>query len=352
MEFTGYVRALTDTNIPLSIDSVWDFKEFELSPVAHKSSELFQDQSGPFFPTASKIAALSQALLEFQDLITMMLPQKGRIGSVNFLFYEGISGVREAILIGISGLTHSSFAALRAAVEMLVLHEWWRERLFFADSHEDFYGWLEGKRKAVPFRNALESNFDRFAKSPELVSISDAYEIYEFLCRYAHRPILSQSIIPLRGGNIGTTPTKQLMSFWLVSIQRVLTFILHHMISARPECLIEVDVYRKFGFNKPIGMFFDRYNLIALEMALGKEQLERLRNQFKENNTVMSLVEFAGSYPDLIDEEILASWKEPAPGRDGSTLAEKIFLRILHQKAHTRALSWAFASNLGVKGAL
>lgn len=147
MQFVSKVLALTNAKQALIVNEVWDFKDSELSDIAQRTTHLLKDSSASFLSKTLKVAALSQAILEFQDLITMMLPQKGRIGSVNYLFYEGISLIREAMLIGISGLTHSSFAAFRSAVEMLVLHEWWRERLFFAESYEDFYDWLEGRRR-------------------------------------------------------------------------------------------------------------------------------------------------------------------------------------------------------------
>ena len=349
MQFLGHVTVVTDTTKPLNLDAVWDFKPFELSPIADQSLKAFKDKDGPYFEIASQVAALSQAILEFQDLIMMILPKRRRLGSSSYLFFEGLSTLREATLIGASGLTHSSLAAFRSAVEMLVLHEWWRERLLFSDSHEEFYEWLEGQTKSVPFKNALESNYQKFARSPYLTSLSEARATYELLCRYAHRPILGQSTTPLRGGNIGATPTPALITFWLDCAKRTLNFILDHMISARPECLFETDIYRKFGFNKPAGAFFDRYNLLPVQMALGAEKTLKLRDQLKNHDTVVSLTDWAVGQPDLTDEQIMESWTEPPPKNDGETISEKIFLRIIHQKAQSRAIAWSFAYNLGIK---
>ncbi|HEY8268620.1 MAG TPA: hypothetical protein VIG34_08185 [Xanthobacteraceae bacterium] len=347
MHFEGYVLALTDENKSLTVRQVWNIRDFELSPIATRSFIAFEDRDGPHFSEASRIAVLSQSILEFQDLTTMMIPQRDRVGSVNYLFFESLSTLRESILAGTSGLIHSSLATMRSALEMLVFHEWWRSRLFLAETHEDFYEWLEGKRKSVPFRSALETIYGNFGEVPGLTDISDATEIYEFLCRYAHRPLLDQSTTPLRGGNVGAVPSSGLMSFWLKSVERVLELILHQLIAARPECLFEVDLYRKFGFNIPVGMFFDRYNQIALRKTLNPDCIDKLRRHYSSHDTVKSLLDWLDSHPDLADSEILASWSKEAPENDGHTIDEKVFLRVLHQKAECRALAWSFAYALG-----
>jgi hypothetical protein len=347
MHFQGFVLALLDPNKPLTLKQVWNVQDFELSPIAAKSFEAFEDFGGPYFQTGGRTAALSQAILEFQDLTTMMIPRSGRLGSVNYLFFECISTLREAVLSGASGLIHSSFATLRSAFEMLVFHEWWRSRLFFAESHDDFYEWLEGEKKSIPFRNALEDLYGRLSQTTELTSLSDARTLYEFLCRYAHRPLLNQSTTPMRGGNSSAAPSSTLMKFWLESVEQVLELLLHQLIAARPECLFETDLYRKFGFNIPVGMLFDRHNQVALQIALGESKLEKLRQHFSTNDAVVSLLDWVNSHPDMTDTEILSTWKEKPPANDGQTIEEKLFLRVLHQKAECRALAWAFAYSFG-----
>lgn len=347
MQFKGHVLVLTDLDRSLTIKDVWTVRDFELSPIATKSFKAFEDAEGPYFLSAGRIAALSQALLEFQDLTTMMIPQKGRLASVNYLFFESLAALRESILAGAGGLAHASLATARSAVEMLVFHEWWRSRLFFAETHEDFYEWLEGKRKSIPFRNALETIYGNFGQAPGLIDLSDAREIYEFLCRYSHRPLLDQSTTPIRGGNIGAGPSTSLMSFWLKSIERVLELLLHQLVAARPECVFEVDLYKKFGFNIPVGMLFDKYNQIALQKALGQDRINELRNHYRSHDTVRSLLDWVNSHPDMTDSEILASWSKDPPKKDGQTIEERLFLRVLHQKAECRALAWGFAYALG-----
>ena len=273
----------------------------------------------------------------------MPIPRHGRFINSNYLFFEGLAALREATLCGCAGLVHASFATLRSAFEMLSLHHWWRDRLFFAESHEGFYDWLEGRRKPPPLKNVLEENWRTFNPAPGMATLDQARDVYEFLCAYSHRPILKESTVRMRGGNASKSVPGELFEFWLDGLERTTRLLLENMVSARPECLFPVELHRKFGFNQPIGLFFDQHNFRALQSAFSVGEIASFCAHYNDHDTVVSLRDWLASQADISDEAVLESWEEEEIDDRERSLAERITARVLMQKAKVRAMAWGFA---------
>jgi len=128
----------------LSLQLVWHLDQTELSGLATAVLQALYTDHSPN-DAATQTTWLSQALLEFQDVQPLVLPQEGQFLNQNYLFHEALAALRECVLSGLNGSYHSSFAVLRSALELFLSHYWWRKRLQGEGSYEEFYRWLFGE---------------------------------------------------------------------------------------------------------------------------------------------------------------------------------------------------------------
>lgn len=328
---------------------VFDFEEDDLSPRARRAFAAWGQSGDPLHTLFSSSAWLLQAITEWQDLQGMEVPSTGRFASRNYLFYEGLAELREAVLAGCSGLFSASFATLRATLEMLVFHCWWRKRLVAAKSHEAFFDWLEGRVKSPPFKNVLADVYGPLSFPETARGQEECETLYEMLCEYSHKPLREFSITTIRGSN---TPADAagMWKYWMDGLHAWASCVLDLLIATHPEGLFDVGLLRRFGLNPPMGVFPDSSNLAVLTRALGDQKLAAYRSHHESNPDVQSLLEWAAQFPDKTDEEIIASWPpgERLPDLSGATDAgSKMDLLWAATKAQIRALNWMWAYKPG-----
>ena len=80
------------------------------------------------------------------------------------------------------------------------------------------------------------------------------------------------------------------------------------LIHLYPQCLFPVDINRKFGFNPPVGMYFDKFNFVPLKAVFGKETIETYRVRLKDREIIEGAMNFYKSRPDLTREQMLETW--------------------------------------------
>jgi hypothetical protein len=325
-----------------SMVAVWGLREEELSQIAQGVAQFMDDDSSP--QSNSLAAWLGLAIQEFQDLQDLNFPEEGRYLRANYLFFEGLSVLREAVIGGMSGLTHSSLATLRSALEIFVYYAWWQSRFEKSRTHADFYNWLEGKTSPPPFRNVVSAVSKAIALPMDLSFEAELHSVYKDLCSYSHKPILEESITRIRGSNL-LDPSEDSLTFWLNFLNRTQRSVLLLLVGLRPQSLFPLPFERRFGFNPPIGWMFDESNFRPLRQALNESDLRILISHFADCDAVSSIRAFYGSFPDLSAEEILASWddEEDLPNDGSKSMDEVIFLGRIMQKAKTRALARGFA---------
>lgn len=171
----------------------------------------------------------------------------------------------------------------------------------------------------------------------------DLYREYTTLCSYVHKPLLAQSVVRIRGTNqpVASAPA---LRFWLERAGAVSCCLLDLLISSKPQSLFPVDLCRKFGFNAPIGLFFDQSGFTAIKKAMSPEKLELYRKHYASNPDVESLADLYNTRPDLGDVEILETWNEEEPEAEReATVQDRIALRYTMMKAKMRALHWTAA---------
>jgi hypothetical protein len=108
-----------------------------------------------------------------------------------------------------------------------------------------------------------------------------------------------------------------------------------------PLALFPVDLYRKFGFHPPVGVFLDLSSGFAVEKALGEAAFQAYRGHFQTLDPPASQMDWYNDLPDLKNQDLLATWQEEVPGdKPDHSLEEKIVLRACLLKAKMRAMLW------------
>lgn len=323
----------------LDLRAIWNIEEAELGGLMQDSFRLINSAEGRIAQTSELVAWSSYALLELQDLQPMLIPKEGEFLNQNYLFFEALAALRESILCGLGGLFHASFAVLRSAVEQLIFHYWWREKLRDKDDYEPFYRWLRGDRKAPPFANAVRVLCRDKEHLLESTGRARIEAVYDVLCSYSHKPVLHESITALKGGNEAqVSPTA--ISYWLEVVGEVQQALLHLAVSVDPHALFPVDVYRKFGFNGPIGSCLDKYSFLALQKALGEETLRALQKYYEEDCRLR--LEWFSGFPELSDEQILSLWDGEPIDDENRPFEERLLRRAVIHKGRVRAFGISF----------
>ena len=361
LQYQAHYRYFGHLDVSTSLSDVWNIAKQELSPTGESVLDRLA-QDNEFDGLCQSVAWTAQALIEFQDLQSLPLPQEGRFVNLNYCFYEALSALREGVLAGLNGLFHASFAVLRSALELHVSHYWWRDRLMWAENYYPFYRWLTGDAGETPFREVLRTMYQNLELPENACGERDVNNIYRLLCSYAHKPILEESLISIKGSNLPITENL-LLNYWLDALDKLQRCLVHLSIVTNPACLFPVTIYRKFGFNPPVGLFFDVSNSVPLQKALGDRQYKMFRDFYSEDERVRSALSYFYSFPDLTDDEILATY-EDAHIEDGAEYEDthikddsnkpaesRIISRYILKKAQHRAMHIAFAyqpTHLGI----
>lgn len=329
----------------LTLQRVWHLDQTELSVSATAVLQaLSSDQSAS--DIATHTAWLSQAVLEFQDVQPLIMPQEGRFLNRNYLFHEALAALRECVLSGLNGSYHASFAVLRSALELFLSHYWWRKRLQGEGSYEEFHRWLFGELSG---RNDPSSGFRKLARETyaglslpssarDQIAITD---IYAKLCSYSHKPILAEATTTLKGGNESGASLRA-TSYWLELLTEALACLLDFAIANHPQAVFPVDVCRKFGFNTPVGALIDQYSFVPIAAALGASRSAEYQRYYRTQATpALQLYE---AQADLSNDEIMASWTEGGSlDDDEDDFETRLFHRVDASKANTRAILLSFS---------
>ena len=59
-----------------------------------------------------------------------------------------------------------------------------------------------------------------------------------------------------------------------------------------PQFLFPVDINRKFGFNPPVGMYFDKFNFVPLKAVFGGAQIETYKTRLQDHEFVEGAMSF------------------------------------------------------------
>ena len=83
-----------------------------------------------------------------------------------------------------------------------------------------------------------------------------------------------------------------------------------------PQCLFPVSIVTKFGFNRPVGSYFDEFNFVPIQAIIDEAQLETYRTRLQDHYLVQFGKQWYESLSDLTDEEIRQTWNNPDNERE------------------------------------
>ena len=305
MHFFTMNRIYRNPEDAISLRDVWTIVDGELNGTAAFAWERLrsEDELGALH---REVAWAAQALLEFADLLSFTRPAKGRVQYQNYLYFEATSALREATVGILNGSPRAASGLLRSVIEMLLFHCWWQKRMSRKGSSSQFYCWLEGRRSHPKFRDVVANNFEWLGIPGEGGAQEHVNRTYERLCSYVHAPIREESFTMLNRGNVGHVGVG-VLRHWLGLARDVLRIALEQLVHLYPQCLFPVDITRKFGFNPPVGMYFDEFNFVPLRAVLGGDAIETRRARLKDREVVEAGRQFYESRPDLTRDQILAT---------------------------------------------
>ena len=347
MQFFTIARIYRHPDDAISLRDVWTIAEGELNDAAELACERVQDEK-ELADLHREVAWSAQALIEFADLTSFTPSAQGRCQYKNYLYFEAVSALREATVGMLNGSPRASTGLLRSVLEMLLLHCWWQERISRKGRSTEFYDWLEGRRRKPKFRNVVENNLDWLGITAEATARQHIERTYDRLCSYVHAPIREESFTMLNRGNVGYIGVG-VLRHWLVLARDALRIALEQFVHLYPQCLFPVDVNRKFGFNPPVGMYFDRFNFVPLKAVFGKALIETYKSRLKDHEVVQGAMSFYQSRPDLTQEQIFETWHD-ADGTDAvDDEADDPVVLWFRMKAQMRTISMmlTYADPLG-----
>lgn len=305
MQFFSMVRMFRDPDDAISLRDVWTIADGDLNSTARVAWERLQSEK-ELVGLHREVAWAAQALIEFSDLASFTPSTTGRFQYKNYLYFEATSTLREATVGMLNGSPRAATGLLRSVMEILLLHCWWQERIMRKGNSVQYYDWLEGRREQPKFRDVVENNF-KWLGIPADAAAEHVHRTYRTLCAYVHAPIRDESFTMLNRGNVGYIGVG-ILRHWLTLARDALRIALEQLVHLYPQCMFPVDVYKKFGFNPPVGMYFDTFNFVPLMAVFGEEAVEMYRARLRDHERVEGAMNFYESRPDLTREQILETW--------------------------------------------
>lgn len=335
--FLSIARIFRKPDDAISLRDVWFINDSELNEAAEVVIKRLRDEE-ELARLHLEVAWLAQALIEFMDLMSFNPSPKGRFQYINYLYFESVHALREATVGMLNDSPRASTGLLRSIFEMLLLHCWWQKRIERMGNTKQFYDWLEGRRQKPKFRDMVENNFDWLGIPATLTVKKNIQRTYGQLCSYVHAPIRKESCIILNRGNVDQAGIEVLRN-WLVLARGALRIGLEHLVHLYPQSLFPVDITRKFGFNSPVGMYYDQYNFVPLEAVFGEEQIKTYQSRLQDHPTVEGVINYFDSLPDLTDEQILESWDKSHRIEDLGYDTDDPVVLLFNKKAQMRVAS-------------
>lgn len=340
-------------DIKLTLKEVWDYQNSELSELGNKNIEFLSSAKNEIEEDYQDLCWTLQAILEFQDLQSTIIPQSGQFLQQNYCYYESINVLREACLSGLNCCLHTSFSGLRSSLELILMHLYWKQKMESKSTHEIFYEWLFTGKHKPNFANLLLFIGKKYNYPINWDIEKRIKKTYSKLCSYSHTPLLNESLTSMKMSNVPGV-SENVLNYWVLLLHETAEIILRLLIIAYPMCLFPVDTIVKFGFNTPVGAFFDKFNYVPLKRALGEKMCNEYGLFYKTNIDVVYKLEWFNSRPNLELSEILSTWSEneegPIPRGISSIEDSQINSMIAQIKAKLRVISLGLTySAIGMK---
>lgn len=325
---------------PLSFTELLGLQAEEFKRFTNDLLEFFKDQED-----LTKLSSGIRAYSQFQDILAIVADGQNPMLYRHHCYYESLVYLRESVVSWLDGNILAALALLRPFLESSLLHLYWYLRSENR-GYSDFYAWLDGKKDKPPTKNQFDFVFSNLPCKDVLPQKKIErrkrllYKAYKGLCTYNHTPKVEESIINL-GNGVGIASADGLL-YYLLAANLVLRQIVYLYTLAYPISLFPVDRYSRWGFTGgTIGLYFDKTNYLILQAYLGKENIEKMREDFRQLSEISDQIAWFESHEMLTDEEIEKDWENFVNSTKTNQEAEHMSLRIAMYKVFNRASGWA-----------
>ena len=328
-----------DIPIHNSLRNVLHLNDEELSQCGQFLLDFLDNPSSEFKDKYSDLSWRVQAWFEFQDILESSLGLQNEQAILNrhYCYLEATNILIDSLMAGIGGYFNASISSLRSFIELAVLEIYFKEISIVDGDYRKFRKWFSYESGPTPFKNTVEFIFPEEDNRGFEIVKERIYGAYKGTSTYVHKPRLDSSFTMMRKSNT-LAPSMESIFYWVSCSSLVLQAIEWLYVISYPMCLFPVDIVKKFGYNWPMGVFFDNSNSKVLERALGNDDYAAFKKDLENHPDVKAKLEFYNNAPSKSKEEIEKSWYESRDDRDKHHSKEE---RITISKAELRAISGA-----------
>ncbi|MBN3526425.1 hypothetical protein [Paenibacillus apiarius] len=305
LSYSAYIEPDQDKH---SLKNALFINDYELSDIGKHSMELLSDKS--LSDLHNEFAWLVQSIWEYQDMQGGRFLPNDLWMKQGYCFFEAINTLRESILAGLNSYLHVSIGGLRSTLELVLLHLFWESTKDDSSEMSEFDDWIYGRVSKLPFKRLVININNKFLFPTDWELTKNVESIYGALCSYAHTPNLKESFTQIKNTNMPVTTQKALI-YWMKLYIRTLKWILHLLIACYPMSLFPVNSILKFGFNRPMGLFFDQMNIRPILKVLGISNWKVYQGWYlKNDNNIKNLLEWHKNHPDKTLKQIKETWNK------------------------------------------
>lgn len=288
-----------------------------------------------------------KAYLQFQDILSISLSKDESELPINrhYCYYESIIYLKESIKSLLDKNILASIVLLRPFLELSFNHIYW-----FLKCEQKGYGkyylWLTGLNNSnFSFNTVINKIFKlltslNYIEQKRIKNLKKIFlNFYSLLCNYNHSHHLDYSLTV----RSGFSEEISLEDFYYIPniLNIILNQLIYLYINVFPMSIFPVDIYKKYGFNGPMGLFFDIQNFKIIEKFIGAENLDKMKTNFENADIVINFLKFFNESPDLTNIEIDETWNSFCQRSNMNANIKKMEKRIAYFKAFQRSLGWA-----------
>lgn len=263
-----------------------------------ETSKTFLDQNSDF---KDEINSLIEAYQGILDLTPFELTNfsSGR----NLPFFEGDLELSAAYSLAFSGYYRIAFSTLRNVLELTLISIYY-DREGKAD--EEIEAWVRSKED-TPFLKQLgnkifsSTNYKNFQELKQ-----ETNNLYWELSNYNHTKGIKYSNRKLGSREIigSLSFNENSLTKFLNIAQQVVRHCLIMNSIKYPIALLDVPIFEKFGFNRPMGYFLDKSQSSLWKNIIGEPYVSKILNFAKTDQETLEAFEHIQGLPNVTDEQI------------------------------------------------
>lgn len=240
----------------------------------------------------------------FRDMLELIPFEISDLSSGrNFPFFESDYEINAAYALALRGYYRIAFSTLRNVLELTLISIYYDLN---DNASSDIENWVKSKENTPFFSPLIKKIFSHphFENFQDIKS--DVQNIYWELSNYNHtkgvkysnRKLGSQQII----GHISYNENS-LKKFFVIT-EEVIGLSLIMASIKYPISFLEVPLFQKYGFNRPMGYFLDSDQSNRWKTIFGEPITSRLVDFARQNKKALEMQKHVLDLPDITDSQI------------------------------------------------